>query len=233
MHNLVASYFCFGFGGSSSADYLINSGTPMNLMSSRDIGFYWFLSYLAVYWSPFDLVYRLGQWPRSPTRIALRVMEGIDIVTTCTARVDKAILYMPGSRVAPFLAGFITWVTGSFFRTLEQRGRDGPTTAHPKFWWCTPGLYGGVCRGIIFTTTYYVFGKLIRGGLYEEVVRLWCTTAFVALDVMEELVPAFDPFSVASRALSGVLTLVARLLWLGKFSHPKVKVSSEVVARDD
>jgi hypothetical protein len=144
MHNLVASYFCFGFGGSSSADYLINSGTPMNLMSSRDIGFYWFLSYLAVYlhhllftsylavmypqrkrtsvvrmnvrvrnryWSPFDLVYRLGQWPRSPTRIALRVMEGIDIVTTCTARVDKAILYMPGSRVAPFLAGFITWVT--------------------------------------------------------------------------------------------------------------------------
>eukprot|EP01043_Picozoa_sp_COSAG02_P111558 COSAG02_NODE_47724_length_339_cov_0.641667_1_plen_24_part_10 len=24
----------------------------MNLMSSKDIGFYWFLCYLAVYWSP-------------------------------------------------------------------------------------------------------------------------------------------------------------------------------------
>ena len=26
----------------------------MNLMSSKDIGFYWFLCYLSVYWSPFD-----------------------------------------------------------------------------------------------------------------------------------------------------------------------------------
>ena len=222
MHNLVASYFCFGFGGSSSADYLINSSTPMNLMSSRDIAVYWFLSYIAVYWFPFDLVYRLIQWPRSPTRIIIRALEGIDIVTTCTARVDKAMIYLPASRAAPFLAGFITWVTGSLFRTLEQRGRDEPVDPKPKMWWCTPGLYGGVSRGIIFTTAYYVFGRLFRGGLYEEAARLWCTTAFVGLDFLEELVPSFDPFGVLSRGLSGVLTLVARLLWLGKYSHPAI-----------
>ena len=123
MHNLVCSYFCFGFGGSSSADYIINSNTPMNLMSSRDIGVYWFLCYLAVYWSPFDIVYRLIAWPKNPVRIIIRGLESIDVMTTCTARVDKAMVFLPLSRAAPFLAGFITWVTGSFFRTMEYRGR--------------------------------------------------------------------------------------------------------------
>jgi hypothetical protein len=104
MHNLIASYFCFGFGGSSSADYIIASATPANFMLDTRIPVYWFLSYLAVYWSPFDIVYRLIQWPRSPTRLAIRALEGIDIVTTCTNRVDKAMVYLPSSQIAPFFA---------------------------------------------------------------------------------------------------------------------------------
>jgi len=225
MHNLVCSYFCFGFGGSSSADYIINSSTPMNLMSSRDIGVYWFLCYLAVYWSPFDIVYRLIAWPKNPVRIIIRGLESIDVMTTCTARVDKAMVFLPLSRAAPFLAGFITWVTGSFFRTMEYRGRidqqievqDPP----PKLWFATPGLYGGVSRGIIFTLAYYWFGKLLRGGLFADRVRLWCTTIFVVAETLDELVPSFDPFAMLSALTRGLLTGLARTLWLGRYSHAK------------
>ena len=136
----------------------------MNLMSSKDIGFYWFLCYIAVYWSPFDIVYRILSWHRNPIRIVVRALESIDVVTTCTARVDKAMIYHPISRAAPFLAGFITWVTGSLFRTLEYRGRGDeqiePQNPPPKMWFATPGAYGGVSRGICFTLAYYWFGKL-------------------------------------------------------------------------
>jgi|EP01046_Picozoa_sp_COSAG06_P055207 hypothetical protein len=136
----------------------------MNLMSSKDIGFYWFLCYIAVYWSPFDIVYRILSWHRNPIRIVVRALESIDVVTTCTARVDKAMIYHPISRAAPFLAGFITWVTGSLFRTLEYRGRGDeqiePMNPPPKMWFATPGAYGGVSRGICFTLAYYWFGKL-------------------------------------------------------------------------
>ena len=120
----------------------------MNLMSSRDIGFYWFLTYIAVYWSPFDIVYRIMSWHRNPIRIVMRALESIDIMTTMTARVDKAMIYHPISRAAPFLAGFITWVTGSLFRTLEYRGRTDQiekADPPPKMWFSTPGMYGGAC----------------------------------------------------------------------------------------
>merc|ERR1740130_1268883 len=77
------SLFCIAFGGSSTADFLIST-TSINLMSHPDVGWYWFLSYLAVYFSPFDLVYRMIQIPRSPTRIIFRSLECIDVLTTCT-----------------------------------------------------------------------------------------------------------------------------------------------------
>ena len=226
-------------GGSSSADYLINANTPvrprrpqplphqlalstlsavlraqMNLMSSKDIGFYWFLCYVAVYWSPFDIVYRLLSWQRNPVRIVIRALESIDVVTTCTARVDKAMVYHARSRAAPFLAGFITWVTGSLFRTLEYRGRGDdqivPQNPPPKMWFATPGAYGGVSRGICVTAAYYWFGKLWRKGLYEDRLRFWCTTVFVVIETIDELIPSWDPMAVPTAIVRGVLNGLGR-----------------------
>ena len=186
----------------------------MNLMSSKDIGFYWFVCYLAVYWSPFDIVYRILSWHRNPIRIVIRALESIDIVTTCTARVDKAMVYHPISRAAPFLAGFITWVTGSLFRTLEYRGRGEeqivPDNPPPKMWFATPGAYGGVSRGICITAAYYWFGKLWRKGLYEDSLRFWCTTVFVVIETIDELIPSFDPMAVPTAIARGLLSGVGR-----------------------
>ena len=187
------------------------------------MGMYWFFSYLAVYWSPFDIVYRLISCRRSPVRIVFRALESIDVMTTCTNRVDKAMLYLPLSRAAPFLAGFITWVTGSFFRTMEYRGRGDQQIVKnnppPKLWFATPGAYGGVSRGIIFTLTYYWAGRLWKEGLFASSVKLACTTAFVALETLDEFAPSRDPFPAIVLCTGWILRKFACLLRLGKYSR--------------
>lgn len=40
--------------------------------------------------SPFDIVYRLIQAPRSPTRLIFRMMESIDVMTTVRAKLGYA-----------------------------------------------------------------------------------------------------------------------------------------------
>lgn len=147
-------------------------------------------------------------------RIVFRALESIDIVTTCTARVDKAMVYHARSRAAPFLAGFITWTTGSLFRTLEYRGRGDdqivPQNPPPKMWFATPGAYGGVSRGICVTAAYYWFGKLWRKGLYEDRLRFWCTTVFVVIETLDELIPSWDPMAVPTAIVRGVLNGLGR-----------------------
>jgi hypothetical protein len=39
-------------------------------------------------------------------------------------------------------------------------------------------------------------GRLLRGGLYQQTTRLWCTTAFLITETLEEFCPALDPFAV-------------------------------------
>jgi hypothetical protein len=60
--------------------------------------------------------------------------------TQCTARVDKALMFYPNSKAGPFLAGMITWVAGSFFRYMEQKGRG----VDVKVFWSAPGQNGAM-----------------------------------------------------------------------------------------
>jgi hypothetical protein len=149
-------------------------------------------------------------------------------------------------------------------------------------------------------------GRLLRGGLYQQTTRLWCTTAFLITETLEEFCPALDPFAVltvsslarslagravpavcgatvatvpcfqssvlafrlrlrvsarvarqvpavtghvscswglgahavggAQRVVSGVLRMLGRLLWLGRYSHPRRAIQAadrdNEVARD-
>ena len=101
----------------------------INLMSHPDVGWYWFLSYLAVYFSPFDLVYRMIQIPRSPTRIIFRSLECIDVLTTVrpplfsSRRVAASLLdqISPQSVLLTWSGGLVSAPTVSTKRWLPTR----------------------------------------------------------------------------------------------------------------
>ena len=63
LHSLVASYFCYGFGGTTICDVFLG-GAPA-LLSSADIPLYYFAAWVAVNYCPGDAVYEAMRAPRS------------------------------------------------------------------------------------------------------------------------------------------------------------------------
>lgn len=57
LHNLLASYFCFGNGGSIVVDLLLTGG-PWQLFRSRNVAKYWLLCFLAVNKDPTRILYK-------------------------------------------------------------------------------------------------------------------------------------------------------------------------------
>jgi hypothetical protein len=44
-----------------------------------------------------------------------------------------------------------------------------------------------------------------RKGLYENSLRIWCTTIFVVIETIDELIPSFDPMAVPTAIVKGLL----------------------------
>jgi hypothetical protein len=60
LHKILASFFCFGNGGSVLADYIVNNTN--GLLTSPTIAKYWLACCAAVYFSPGDAVCVLLSW---------------------------------------------------------------------------------------------------------------------------------------------------------------------------
>ena len=164
LHSLVASYFCYGFGGTTVCDVFLG-GAPA-LLSSADIPLYYFVAWALVNYCPGDAVYAAMRPARSPLRLALRSLEAIDSFTTLTGRVQKAQRLFPAAAhgLAPFVAGNIAANGGALFRALEARGRGATQGGAARTPWAAPS--SGFRRGLAYCAAFCLWQRLAlaRGG---------------------------------------------------------------------
>jgi hypothetical protein len=148
-------------------------------------------------------------------------------------KVDQAITMYGHNPVAPILAGVLTFVGGSFFRYFEQRGhleaaryaahKDGDEHKSnatlelrgppPKYSFA--GWNGGLSRALWFTCTYLYLGKLRNGGRDAETVKLALTAIYVFIDMLEEVLPKYNPLDFPERIIASVIRGINSALRLG------------------
>ena len=128
LHSFVGSFFCNCFGSNAVVDVLL--GTGIGIFPSKWMLPLYTASFMAVQYSPLDLVYRSIAAPASPVRLALTYMEALDCTAAVMGAMDKAQALHPSSPWAAFLAGMMAMCAGGLTRYFEQKGRglDGVKT---------------------------------------------------------------------------------------------------------
>lgn len=147
-YNLVCSFFCHGFGGTTFRDWCI--GKAPSLFQNKHLPKTWLLAFALVYYSPFNIVYRQISTPRTVFGLLTDTFEAIDSSTTICGSVEKAYDLFPQSPQAPFLLAMLAALGGSIFRYIERRlGRDWQ---HIEVEWSKPTKTTRVA--ILYTVAY-------------------------------------------------------------------------------
>ena len=101
---------------------LVHFAGVNGLLASETIAKYWILSCIAVYLSPGDAIFQMLRERKNPFRYFCFMMDGVDSITTLTARIDQIQSMYPGNPVAPYMVAlalakgglsitnYVTWV---------------------------------------------------------------------------------------------------------------------------
>ncbi|CAK0835723.1 unnamed protein product, partial [Prorocentrum cordatum] len=101
LYDLVVSFYSHSQGGGAGAKALLEGTSIVSYIARSDYTCCQVLAWLAVYWSPFDVVYRALATPRHPARLACVSMDALDAITTACAMVDKAAGVHPRNALLP------------------------------------------------------------------------------------------------------------------------------------
>lgn len=159
------SFLCYGFGGSIVSDWLL--GLPVTALGHERILSSFIISYLLVWYSPFDWCYQEYMDTSSFWRYALSIGECVDSITTPPGRISRGARELKNQMTGPLMAGMLAGVGGSWIRYGERSMVQGlkaedavsgasisametgfwNTISHALLWWyyavysCNKGWY--------------------------------------------------------------------------------------------
>jgi hypothetical protein len=111
-------FMCYGFGGSIVSDVLM--GLPVTALGHARILPCYLLSWILVWFSPFDIVYKLSTDKRSFFYYFLNACEAVDAVTTPMGRVSRGARELKNKSLPPIMAGLLAGAAGSVIRYGER-----------------------------------------------------------------------------------------------------------------
>lgn len=111
-------FFCFGFGGSIVSDLLM--GLPVTAIGHSRIIPCWILGWTLVWWSPYDVVYRMLTDSSTFAFHFVSLWEAVDAVTTPMGRASRSARELQNKIVAPIMAGVFAGAGGAAIRYAER-----------------------------------------------------------------------------------------------------------------
>lgn len=111
-------FFGYGFGGSIVSDLLM--GLPVTAMAHARIVPCYILSYLLVWYCPYDFLYQSYVQPANNLRLFLVLCETVDSVTTPMGRISRAARELQNKVVGPLMAGLLAGTGGAMIRYFER-----------------------------------------------------------------------------------------------------------------
>lgn len=206
--DLVLPFFSHSMGGGVGTGMLIEGKSPLMLITLRDFMYYHFFSYLAVYWSPRDIVYRTLLRRGHPIRVFCTAMDALDGITTCIGRTDLCMKVHPNNRLMPVVSGVVLYNTGSIVKWLDQKARGKEC----KTFLAEPG--SGVSRGVVLALAYYLFGRVLRRARYRNEALVAVCLFEAALEIAEDTL-GFDAFERAHVPVQRFLSVLRDRCQLG------------------
>ena len=114
----VLGFFCYGFGGSIVSDVLM--GLPATALGHARILPSYILGWTLVWFSPFDIVYKLLTDQASFVRYFMNACEAVDAVTTPMGRISRSARELQNKMMAPIVAGVLAGTGGAVIRYWER-----------------------------------------------------------------------------------------------------------------
>jgi len=206
--DLLVSFYSHSQGGGAGAVALIDSKSILAYITRPDLTHYHLIAWLAVYWSPFDVVFRTIKLSRHPLRLFCVAMDALDAITSTCGLVDKARKMNPKNMFLPAMVGVLLYNSGAFFRWCDERSRGLPS----KTFLAQPN--SGVARGALLATIYCWLGRVWRGGKHRNSILVAISLLEVSAQVIEDAMN-INLLSWAHKPLFLLLGSMQRRLHLG------------------
>lgn len=203
LFDLVASYWCSSQGGGAAAIALLDGQFPLGYVARKDHMQFHFLAYLAVYWSPRDVLYRILARPSAPLRLWCVGCSALDCITALCGCVDRGVTLYPENKLMPMAVGLLVYNSGAFIRWLEARGRHREKGQPLEHFMAAPT--SAVTRGLFYAFVYWLFGHVFQRGRQRNRLVLGLSLVETSIQVLEDALglDAFAPLHAA--ALAGVV----------------------------
>jgi len=203
--DLFVSFWSHSMGGGAACSSLITGNSLPSFLAKKDFALFHALVYLATYWSPFDIVFRVLATPRHPARLLCVGADALDGITTLCGMIDKGLKNYPDNWLLPVVAGVGMYNAGSVVRWLDERCRG----KRPQTFLSAPG--SGVSRGAVLALAYCLLGRVLWGGRRRETVLVALCWLEVAVEVAEDVLDADLYARVHAPGLLVLQTLRKRL----------------------
>eukprot|EP00729_Bicosta_minor_P023025 gene23025-248_t len=175
MHKMIGSFLCFGNGGSFALDALLQNRN--GIVTSAKTAKYWTLSTFLIYCSPRDIVYKTMVTPRHPVRVASRILDAIDDMTTVCNTVEYMHVHHRQNPLGPYIASLALKKGGALFRYFEAKGR-GVRAEYPFAF-----NDNSTKEALLFTALYMLLGGRSKARGQAK----WLTTMlYIAVAVADE-----------------------------------------------
>lgn len=207
LYDLVASFWCHSQGGGCMSKGTLLGHHTIGIITNDKYLLFHALAYVASYWSPRDVVYRMLLQPRHPLRLICVTLDSLDAHTTAIALVDHARKAHPANPLLPYLASVLLYHGGSLFRWADTRLRGKPA----KTFLSAPGT--GMTKAVV--VAFLWLRTRAEGGLARDRAMVAICTAMTCLDLLEEVFGFRNPLEDVHRPAAAFLQILRRSLSLG------------------
>ena len=118
LSSFILGFFCYGFGGSIVSDVLM--GLPATALGHPRIIPCHVLGWVLVWFTPYDLLYKMYTNKNSGVYHFLTIWEAIDTVTTPMGRVSRSARELKNKITAPIIAGLLAGTGGATLRYADR-----------------------------------------------------------------------------------------------------------------
>lgn len=184
LYDIVMSFFSHSQGSGAFCLSLLQSKSMLSYCTPRDYSHYHLLVYLATYWSPRDIVYRVMKTPRHPLRLFCVAADALDGMTTCAQVVDQSISSEPSNKLLPIISCIVCYSSGQIFQHLDALSRGDVSS---KSWLARPS--SDATRGTFLGCVYWFFAHMYQKGRHRNRALVIMCILECLLEVLEE---AFD-----------------------------------------
>jgi len=210
LYDAIVSLLTHSQGGGITAFSLLQGNVPWHYFACRsDYVQVHFASYIAVYWSPVDIVYKYLANADNLFRWFCEGCDALDIAAGLCGLIDISQSKYPTNYLLPVLVGITYFNSGQVYRTLDQRSR-GDTKVSSFL--TAPGT--AVVKGALISQIYLLLGHRFRSGRHRDSAIVAVASLYVGLTLLETCY-GFDGFAEIHAAVKPVLQGLRDTLKLG------------------